>query len=46
MRPNTGVYEYAALYVDDLLIAAKDIYSITRSLEEHHDFKLNGTGPL
>jgi hypothetical protein len=46
MRPNNCVYEYVAVYVDDLIIAAKDPSSMTKSLEEHHDFKLNGNGPL
>jgi Reverse transcriptase (RNA-dependent DNA polymerase) len=46
MRPNNGVYEYVAVYVDDLLFAAKDPSSIINSTEEHHDFKLKGTGPL
>jgi hypothetical protein len=36
MHPNNGVYEYVAVYVavyvDDLLIAAKDPSYITKSL--------------
>jgi Reverse transcriptase (RNA-dependent DNA polymerase) len=46
MRPKNGVYEYVAVYVDDLLIAAKDPSSIPRSLEEQREFKLKGIGPL
>jgi hypothetical protein len=46
MRPYNGVYEYVAVHIDDLLIAAKDPSSITKSLKEHHDFNLKGTGPL
>lgn len=46
MRPTSDTYEYIAVYVDDLLIAAKDPSSITKVLEEQHLFKLKGTGPL
>ena len=46
MRPASDTYEYIAVYVDDLLIAAKDPSSITKVLEEQHLFKLKGTGPL
>jgi hypothetical protein len=46
MRLNGETYEYLAVYVDDLLIAAKDPRAITKCLEEKHLFKLKGTGPL
>jgi hypothetical protein len=46
MRPNKGVYEYITVYVDDLLIAAKEPSSIIEALEEQHQFKLKSTGPL
>jgi hypothetical protein len=46
MRLNSGTYEYTAVYVDDLLIAAKNTVAITKCLEETHLFKLKGTGPL
>jgi hypothetical protein len=46
MRENDGLYEYIAVYVDDLLIAAKDPGSITKVLSEKHKFKLKGVGPL
>ena len=46
MRLNGDTYEYIAVYVDDLLIAAKDSLAITKCLEEKHLFKLKGTGPL
>jgi Reverse transcriptase (RNA-dependent DNA polymerase) len=35
MRENDGLYEYIAVYVDDLLIAAKDPALITKTLSEH-----------
>jgi hypothetical protein len=36
MRENKGLYEYIAVYVDDLLIAARDPKSIVQSLQEQH----------
>jgi Reverse transcriptase (RNA-dependent DNA polymerase) len=46
MRENDGLHEYIAVYVDDLLIAARDPGAITWVLEESHKFKLKGVGPL
>jgi hypothetical protein len=46
MRENNRLYEYIAVYVDDLLIAARDPGEITRALQESHKFKLKGVGPL
>jgi Reverse transcriptase (RNA-dependent DNA polymerase) len=46
MRENNGLYEYIAVYVDDLLIAARDPGEIKRTLENAHKFKLKGVGPL
>jgi Reverse transcriptase (RNA-dependent DNA polymerase) len=43
---NGDTYEYIAVYVDDLMIVAKDTLEITMCLEEIHQFKLKGTGPL
>jgi hypothetical protein len=40
------LYEYIAVYIDDLLIATRDPGEITRILEESHKFKLKGVGPL
>jgi hypothetical protein len=34
MRENNGLYEYIAVYIDDLLIAARDSGQITRILEK------------
>jgi Reverse transcriptase (RNA-dependent DNA polymerase) len=39
-------YQYIAVYVDDLLIAARDPGEITKTLENTHKFKLTGVGPL
>jgi Reverse transcriptase (RNA-dependent DNA polymerase) len=46
MREGDGVYEYIAVYVDDLLIAARDPKKIVETLQEKHRFKLKGVGPL
>ena len=46
MRKNGAIYEYIAVYVDDLAIAAKDPKSITDTLMEKYEFKLKGTGPI
>jgi hypothetical protein len=46
MRKKNGLYEYIAVYVDDILIAATDPKGITTALESQHHFKLKGVGPL
>ena len=46
MRQNGDIYEYVAVYVDDLAFAVKDSEIFVRRLEEVHKFKLKGTGPL
>jgi hypothetical protein len=46
MREGDGVYEYIAVYVDDLLIAARNPKEIVETLQEKHGFKLKGVGPL
>jgi hypothetical protein len=46
MRENKGLYEYIVVYIDDLLIAARDPKSIVQSLQEKHTFKLKGVGSL
>jgi hypothetical protein len=47
IRENNGLYEciavYGAVYVDDLLIAVKEIF---QTLKEQHKVKLKGAGPL
>jgi hypothetical protein len=39
------LYEYIAVYVDDLLIAGRN-KKIVQTLEEQHKLKLKGVGPL
>jgi hypothetical protein len=46
MRESDGLYEYIAVYVDDLLIAARHPEEIISKLKEEHKFKLKGVGPL
>jgi hypothetical protein len=46
MRESNGLYEYNAVYVDDLLIAARDPNEIIIALSEKLKFELKGVGPL
>ena len=46
MRDKGDHYEYIAVYVDNLLIASKDLKAITDLLQVEHHFKLKGTGPI
>ena len=46
MRRNGNVYEYIAVYVDDLAIAAKDPSEIIEILSGKYKFKLKGTGDI
>jgi Reverse transcriptase (RNA-dependent DNA polymerase) len=46
MRNNNNLYEYIAVYFDDLLIAARNIKEIIQTLKEQHKFKLKGAGLL
>ena len=48
MRPEPGgtCYEYIAVYVDDLAIAAKDPQAFCNELKKRHYLKLKGVGPL
>jgi hypothetical protein len=46
MRPKNGVYEYIAVYVDDLAIAMADPQEFVDVLEKKHKFKLKGTGTI
>jgi len=45
-RNEDNVYEYIAVYVDDITIAAKDPKGITDTLQDQYLFKLKGTGPI
>jgi hypothetical protein len=46
MRKNDDMYEYVAVYVDDLAIAMKDPQSLIDILQNVHGFKTKGTGPI
>ena len=48
MRPEAGgtCYEYIAVYVDDLAIAAKDPQAFCNELKKKYNLKLKGVGPL
>ena len=48
MRPEPGgtCYEYIAVYVDDLAIAAKDPQAFCHELKKRYNPKLKGVGPL
>ena len=48
MRPEPGgtCYEYIAVYVDDLAIAAKDSQVFCNELKKKYNLKLKGVGPL
>jgi hypothetical protein len=46
MRKNGELYEYVAVYVDDLAIAMKDPKSFVNILENDYKFKTKGTGPI
>ena len=45
MRRNGDIYEYIAVYIDDIAIAAKKPQSIIDSLLKDYKFKLKGIGP-
>jgi hypothetical protein len=46
MREGDGVYDYIAVYVDDLLIAARNPEEIVQTLQEIHGLKLKSVGQL
>jgi Reverse transcriptase (RNA-dependent DNA polymerase) len=46
MREANGLYEYIAVYVDDLAICSMDPEAIITSLQDEHQLKLKGVGPL
>ena len=45
LHPNGSKYEYIAVYVDDLAIAAEDPKKIVDILINHYKFKLKGYWP-
>jgi hypothetical protein len=46
MREKSNVYEYIAVYVDDIAVAAHDPGAIIHLLKEKYKYKLKGVGPL
>ena len=46
MRCNGDVYEYIAVYVDDLAIAAMNPKVIVDVLVNKYKYKLKGVGPI
>ena len=48
MRPEPGgtCYEYIAVYVDDIAVAAKDPQAFCNELKKKYNLKLKGVGPL
>ncbi len=46
MRKKGNVYEYIAVYVNDLCIAAIDAKAITDELTSKYNYKLKGVGPI
>jgi hypothetical protein len=46
MREANGLYEYIAVYVDDLAICLMNPEAIIASLQDQHQLKLKGVGPL
>jgi Reverse transcriptase (RNA-dependent DNA polymerase) len=46
MREKNGLYEYIAVYVDDLAIVMKEPQEFISTLETKYKFKLKGTGPI
>ena len=46
MRPNGDVYEYIAVYVDDLALVMKNPKGFVALLEEKYGFKFKGTGHI
>ena len=46
MRKRYGLWEYVAVYVDDLAFAMKDPTEFTKLLMEIYKYKLKGTGDI
>jgi len=46
LHHNDNKYEYIAIYIDDLAIAAEDPKEIVDILMDCYKFKLKGTGPI
>jgi hypothetical protein len=46
MKEKNNLYEYIAVYVNDLMIAARNPKEIVKTLEEQNKFKLTGAESL
>jgi hypothetical protein len=46
MRLNGDLYEYVAMYVDDLCLGMLDPKSFKDTLQKKHNFRLKGTSPI
>jgi len=46
LRRNGDLYEYIAVYVDDLALAMLDPQAFTETLHVKYNFHMKGTGPL
>ena len=46
MRNNGNVWEYIAVYVDDLLLAMKDPVEVLERLKTQYGYKLKGDGKI
>jgi hypothetical protein len=46
MRRDGNIWEYAAVYVNDLAFAMRDPQTFVNVLKEKHKFKLKGTGDI
>ena len=46
IRKNGNLYEYIAVYVNDLAIAAMSPKETIQMLQEKYKFKLKGSGPI
>jgi hypothetical protein len=46
MRLNGDLYEYVAMYVDDLCLGMLDLKSFTDTLQKKYNFNLKGMGPI
>jgi hypothetical protein len=45
-RKNGNIYEYIAMYVDNLAICMKDPTEVTNALRGKYGYKLKGVGPI
>ena len=46
MHRNGNIYEYIAVYIDDLAFAVKDPQAFVDNLKSNYQFKIKEAGPL